>query len=234
MDIRTTTFKEAFLEVNNSVLVNPDFEVETRNGLAIERVAITYTVSDPTTFNFYNMHIDRIDPDYAFAFYTFMMSGRSNIEGEFDDWPGTKKFFTKKPESSLPANFNSLYGPRIINQLDNVERELKYNPNSRRGVIMILTPDDQILLASGETIEYPCTVCTTYFIRQDRLYAHCLMRSENTAVVMQLDMFLQGKMLVEMAKRLGVEVGEFSSTITNAHIFERDFDYVNNFLEKEM
>ncbi len=227
------TFKEAFLGVNNAIMSTPDFVLESRTGNMNEHLGIHYVVRDPTTYDFSCDHINRIPTDYAEEFFNFMISGNANVEGEFEKWPHTAQFYTRKKDSILPDNFNSLYGPRIFKQIGPALHELS-KEGSRRAVLMILEADDQLLYEADETIEYPCTISITLLVREGRLYVHTFMRSENTAVVMQLDMYLMGKLTCHIANVLEIEVGAFSSTISSAHIFERDFDYVNHFMMQEL
>ncbi len=59
------------------------------------------------------------------------------------------------------------------------------------------------------------------------------MRSQNLATVLQLDIFLQVKLLHKIAKDLSIptENTVYNATLINAHLFNRDFDYVSSFLD---
>lgn len=232
-DIKEMTFEKAFLACNYLVSKSPDYLVGGRLGRVLEVIVLTFHVEDPTTYEFSNDIINRISKEYAETFWDFMISGKANIDGEFSRWPGVERFFRKKEGSMLPDNFNSLYGPRIANQIGVIIQELSDNPDTRRAVLHILGHEDHVLLAAEEMIEYPCTVCVTYFIRDGKLNAHCLMRSQNVATVLQLDMYLQGRLLCHLAEELGLPTGSYYSTMTSAHIHERDLSYVETFFPQE-
>jgi thymidylate synthase len=135
----------------------------------------------------------------------------------------------EKPKSSdLPENFNTLYGPRILSQLPVIEQELRERPDSRRAVIMILDKDDLNLLDKNESIEFPCTDSASFFIRDGKLNVHVHMRSQNMGQVLKLDMYLWGRFTCEFAEKLGLPVGKFSSSVVSAHVFKKDFDYLQN------
>lgn len=225
-----STFESAFKQANEKILELPDFEIESRIGRCNEIGSMTLRVLDPSTYKFKDERINRISYEYAEAFWQFMISGGTDAEEAFKEYPNVAKFIAKPKSDVLPANFNTFYGPRIVAQLPALLKELKEKPNSRRVVFQILQEQDQALLDSDESLEYPCTDSVTYYIREGKLYAHCHMRSQNCAIVMQLDFYLQGKLMEFIAKECGVELGDYTHTMVSAHVFERDFDYVKGFI----
>lgn len=224
------SFQTAFKVLNEEILNNPQFVIDSRIGRCNEIGSASIEVTDPTTFKFTDSRINRIDYDYAEAFWQFMISGGTDAAEAFKEYPNVAKFIDKPKSDVLPANFNTFYGPRIAAQLPALLKELKEKPNSRRAVFQILQEQDQALLDSDESLEYPCTDSITYYIREGKLYAHTHMRSQNCAVVMQLDFYLQGKLMQYIADQCGVQLGTYSHTMVSAHVFERDFDYVRGFI----
>lgn len=229
--IEARTFEDAFKAVNRKVIEFSDFVVESRIGKCHEIGSMIVRVQEPNSFKFTDERINRINYDYAESFWQFMISGGTDAAEAFKEYPNVAKFIDKPKSDVLPANFNTFYGPRIVAQLPALLKELKEKKNSRRVVFQILQEQDQALLDSDETLEYPCTDSVTYYIRNGKLYTHCHMRSQNCAIVMQLDFYLQGKLLHHIAELCGVEVGDYTHTMVSAHVFERDFDYVKSFLE---
>ncbi|WJZ27916.1 thymidylate synthase [Serratia phage 92A1] len=228
--IETITFEDAFKRVNQVILAMPEFETESRIGRCNEVGSMSFEVHDPTTFKFEDPRINRIDYDYAEAFWQFMISGGTDAKEAFKEYPSVAKFINKPKSDVLPANFNTFYGPRIVAQLPALLKELKDKPNSRRVVFQILQEQDQALLDSDETLEYPCTDSLTYYIRDGFLYAHTHMRSQNCAIVLQLDIYLQGKLMQFIADQCGVKLGTYSHTMVSAHVFARDFEYAYSFM----
>lgn len=224
-------FQDVFKAVNREILDNPEFITDSRIGRCNEIGSMTVVVQDPSTFKMSDKRISRIDYDYAEAFWQFMISGGTDAEEAFKEYPNVAKFIAKPKSAVLPANFNTFYGPRIVAQLPALLKELKEKPNSRRVVFQILQEKDQALLDSDESLEYPCTDSVTYYIRDGVLHAHCHMRSQNCAIVMQLDFYLQGKLMAFIAEQCGVKIGTYTHTMVSAHVFERDFDYVKGFLD---
>lgn len=231
MTIKARTFYQAFKMLNRQIMQAPDRELDSRIGKARESFTRSFIVTAPIEGVVFNdPKIDRIDYGYAEDFWKFMISGGTDAVEAFKEYPNVAKFIAKPVSDELPKNFNTFYGPRIVAQLPAIINELKQNANSRRAVIQILNEQDQVLLTSDESLEYPCTDSMTYSIRDGLLYAHVHMRSQNVATVLQLDMYLQFKLMEHIANLLDVGLGEYSCSIVSAHIYERDFEYVENFL----
>lgn len=224
------SFQTAFKVLNEEILNNPQFVIDSRIGRCNEIGSASIEVTDPTTFKFTDSRINRISYEYAEAFWQFMISGGTDAAEAFKEYPNVAKFIDKPKSDVLPENFNTFYGPRIAAQLPALLKELKEKANSRRVVFQILQERDQALLDSDESLEYPCTDSITYYIREGKLYTHTHMRSQNCAVVMQLDFYLQGKLMQYIADQCGVQLGTYSHTMVSAHVFERDFDYVRGFI----
>ncbi|QLA10633.1 deoxycytidylate 5-hydroxymethyltransferase [Shewanella phage Thanatos-2] len=226
------TFEEAYKAVNKHIMTSYDYEVDSRIGDSIECGSLTVQITNPDIAIFDDKRINRIDYKYAEDFWKFMISGGTDAIEAFREYPNVAAFISKPKSDSLPANFNTFYGPRIKAQLPALLKELKTKKNSRRVVFQILQEKDQVLLDSDESLEYPCTDSVTYYIRDGYLHAHCHMRSENTAVVLQLDFYLQSKLMALIAEECGVKMGTYTHSMVSAHIYTRDFDYVKTFLTK--
>lgn len=225
------TFEEVFKLLNKDVITQYEFVTESRIGKCREVGSILVEVLHPERGAVFNDdRINRIDYDYAEKFWEFMIAGGTDAEQAFKEYPNVAKFLAKPKTDSLPANFNTFYGPRIAAQMPALIKELKEKENSRRVVFQILQEQDQVLLDADETLEYPCTDSVTFYIRDGHLYAHTHMRSQNCAVVMQLDFYLMQKFMQYIADECGVKMGTYAHSIVSAHVFERDLDYVKKFL----
>ena len=222
------TFEQAYIGNILSIYENPEYELNSRIGDCWERTRHSYEVYDMNSFRFDNEELGRLDYGYIEKFYEWLISGSTDTEEAFKEYPNVAKFLKKPENSLLPDNFNTFYGPRIVGQREQVVNELKSNPNSRRAVISILKDSDLILLGTDEKLEFPCTDSATFFIREGKLNCHLHMRSQNMVTVVKLDMYLWARFTCEMAKELGVEPGKFSSTIVSAHVFERDQEYLQS------
>lgn len=227
------TFEQGFISINQLVLEAPESITQSRLGICNEVQNVMLEVINPGIAVFENPNANRISYKYAKAFWDFMISGGTDAKEAFKEYPNVAKFIEKPKSKELPENFNTFYGPRIAAQLPIVLEELNRDPNTRRAVIHILTERDQVLLDKNESLEYPCTNSITFSIRNDKLNMHVHMRSQNTAVVLQLDMYLMSKLFDKVAKELNVEKGTYCTSIVSAHIYEKDFDYIKGVLDAE-
>lgn len=224
------TFQHAFKDIINYLYHNHTYNCSARKDQnMLEQLSMLYRVLDPTTFKFEDESLGRISYDYAEDFYSWMMSG-CTVEQTNElkaKYPKVSSFLEKPKSPDLPSNFNSFYGPRILEQLPKIKKELVENINSRRAVINILQSSDLDLLDKHEdsNLEYPCCDSASIMVRDNKLNMHVHMRSNNMGNVAKLDMYLWGRFQCELAEGLGFELGHFTSTIVSAHIFDTDFKY---------
>ena len=229
-----TSLERMFKDLNRQALNTPDYVCDTRIGKAHELLDITVKVLDASGYIFEDARVNRITYDYASTFWDFMISGGTDALAAFKDYPNVAKFITKPKSDTLPENFNTFYGPRIAKQLPSVLAELRRSPNTRRASLMILNEDDLQLLDKDETLEFPCTMGLNFTRRDGKLIMSTVMRSQNLAVVLQLDVYLQMRLLHLVASELGIDVKdtEYHCHMINAHLFERDFEYVRSWTQE--
>ena len=227
------TFQEAFLGINKTIIENPTYVTDSRLGYMNEIPGYSYTVEDITTYEFPNASIGRLDYNYADLFYEWMIGGCTDNSTILEQYPNTARFMEKPKSEDLPANFNTFYGPRILEQLPSVKKELIENPTTRRAVISILEKTDLQLLDKDESLEFPCCDSATFFIRDGKLNSHLHMRSQNMGQVLKLDMYLWARFTCEFAEELGLKPGTFTSSVVSAHVFKRDISYLSELIENQ-
>jgi thymidylate synthase len=226
------SFEDAFLKINKEITENPQYITSSRIGDVSEIQGYTYRVKDLGTFVFKDQNVGRLDYDYANTFYNWMISGSSDNKAVIEKYPNVARFMEKPKSEQLPENFNTFYGPRILDQLPFVLKELKSNPDTRRAVISILDSQDLLLLDKDESLEFPCCDSATFSIRNNKLNVHVHMRSQNMGQVLKLDMYLWGRFTCELATQLDLENGEFTSSVVSAHVFNKDLPYINNLIQQ--
>lgn len=232
MELQYKNLTEMFKGLNKVALESPEFVSETRIGKAHELLDVSFRVQDTSDYVLADSRINRITYDYASTFWDFMISGGTDAQAAFKEYPNVAKFLVKPKSDALPANFNTFYGPRIVKQYGSLIEELKRSPNSRRATMMVLNENDLQLLGKDETLEFPCTIAFHLTIRGEKLILSTVMRSQNIAIVLQLDIYLQMRLLHMAAKDLGIDVKntEYHCHMINGHVFERDFEYIRGFL----
>ncbi len=222
------TFEQAYIGNIQNIVSNPEYEFQSRIGDCWERTRYSYEVKNLDSYKFNNQDLGKLDYDYIETFYDWVISGSTDAQEAFKEYPNVAKFLAKPENTNLPKNFNTFYGPRIVGQKPAIIKELTNNPNSRRAVISILKDSDLDLLGTDEKLEFPCTDSATFIIRDGKLNCHVHMRSQNMVTVVKLDMYMWARFTCEMAKELNVKNGTFSSSIVSAHVFERDQEYLQS------
>jgi hypothetical protein len=121
------TFQEAFLGINKTIIESPIHVTDSRLGFMNEIPGFSYSVEDMSTYEFPNSNVGRLDYNYANLFYEWMIGGCTDNSTILEQYPTTARFMEKPKSEDLPTNFNTFYGPRILEQLPFVEKELKLN-----------------------------------------------------------------------------------------------------------
>lgn len=126
------------------------------------------------------------------------------------------------------------YGKRIfdfdgINQWNNVIKELKADPDSRRAVINFFLPQHDW---TG-SLDTPCTTDIQFFIRDNKLHLVNHMRSQSSAFVQPYDVFLMTMLQELLANELGVEIGIYKHFCGSYHYFTDEESMVDNIINSE-
>ena len=151
------------------------------------------------------------------------------------------------------VTLNSAYGRRIrarldletmwsASQWDACKKTLIDDPDSRRAILIINRPEDNIIAAYEGSKDVPCTLSLQFFIRRNRLDLHVTMRSSDTFWGLSYDLFtftlLQECMLLELRREMpALELGTYSHCSGSLHIYEHHFKIssavVEDYLSKE-
>lgn len=117
------------------------------------------------------------------------------------------------------------YGPRLyamrgIDQVANVCTLLAERPSSRRAVIQLYEAED----IAKHHKEIPCTTTIQLHVRGDRLHVSVTMRSNDAYWGLPHDVFCFTMLQEMLARRLGLEVGEYYHYVGSMHIYEKYID----------
>ena len=234
------TFKDAYIDILEQVY-HYGAERESAFGSSCELRGLTYYIADP----FKSFVEDWPTPrkpsaEYATAFANWVVSGSDVMPKELIELnPIAEKFNYNREDLEafeLPSSFSIFYGPRIAQQYEHVKNELIAFPETRRAVISVLDGinDNKMLSALRDgllqKVEYPCTISIIFDVENGKLNLTSVMRSQNMVSVWPYDFFIARTLLAKMAKDTGYEVGSISGMIASAHIYERDYKYVDEFL----
>jgi len=118
-----------------------------------------------------------------------------------------------------PSQTNSSFHHSNINQIQNVIELIKTNPNSRRMVVSAWNPAvlDKIALPS-------CHVFFMFNVTNGKLNCHLTQRSGDIALGIPFNLACYATLTEMIAMETGLEVGEFSHYINDAHIYENHIE----------
>lgn len=125
------------------------------------------------------------------------------------------------------------YGPRLfdwkdLNQLARVQETLARKPDSRRAVIQLFDGTD--LAVAHQSI--PCTCTMQFMIRSGKLLMFTSMRSNDSFIGLPHDVFAFTMIQEILARDLGVELGTYKHFVGSLHLYDRDRDAAQQFLDE--
>lgn len=154
-----------------------------------------------------------------------------------DDIPGGTPAIWNQVASDF-GEINSNYGYLIwheenYNQYDNVLKELKANPNSRRAVMIYNRPQMHEHYKRDGMSDFICTYANTFLIRDGKLISHYLMRSNDAVFGYDNDIHWAMHVQKQLALDLNVECGDIIWTATNLHVYERHFKFIEELMNAQ-
>jgi thymidylate synthase len=135
-------------------------------------------------------------------------------------------------DDAINGILEGAYGPRLltlrdgINQFDSIHRLLTDNPGSRRAVIQLFNAED----ITTRHKEIPCTTTMQFHLRDGHLHMSTTLRSNDAYFGLPHDVFCFTMLQEMMAKRLGVEMGEYHQFVGSMHVYEDKLDEINAYV----
>lgn len=114
-----------------------------------------------------------------------------------------------------------------IDQVQNVIKSIKENPDSRRHIVSAWNPaevDDMALP--------PCHTLFQFYVADGKLSCQLYQRSADIFLGVPFNIASYALLIQLIAKECGLEVGEFVHTLGDAHIYSNHVDQVNEQLER--
>lgn len=155
------------------------------------------------------------------------------------EWYKSQSLFVKDIPGKTPAiweavsskdgKINSNYGWCIYSedngsQYKNVVNELKKNPDSRRATMIYNRPSMHYDFNQDGMNDFMCTFANSFFIRDDELHSHYIMRSNDSVFGYNNDYAWAKYVQNQLAYDLCVRPGKLIWTASNLHVYERHFN----------
>ena len=131
---------------------------------------------------------------------------------------------------------NSNYGWCIwsdenFNQYENVLKELRANPDSRRATMIYNRPSMHQDYNRDGMNDFMCTFANSFFIRDNKLISHFIMRSTDAVFGFNNDVAWAMYVQKKLARDLEVLPGNLIWTSANIHVYERHFSALEKMIE---
>lgn len=158
---------------------------------------------------------------YLAAETLWYWAGRNDVDfiGKF------AKLWTKISDDGITNN--SAYGYILqkkhgFNQIEKIIELLKFDRQSRRAVLNINVPNENVISTKDEM----CTIALNFYIRDDKLNCTAIMRSNDVIFGLTYDLTYFIQLQKYIANKVGVEVGSYTHFATSMHFYSVDYDKV--------
>lgn len=160
----------------------------------------------------------------ALGRFLWMMAGSDRL-AEIEYYEPKVRYFSDDGITVPGSNYGTrLLEPRPgVNQVTNIIQLLKEQLHTRRAAATIYQPED----SGRDSKDIPCTFGLIYNLRNDRLHATTIMRSNNAWVLLPYNVFEFTLLAEVIAAEVGVEVGTYHHFAASMHLYENDFSAAN-------
>lgn len=141
-------------------------------------------------------------------------------------------YVSRYADDAVNGILEGAYGPRLlalrdgINQFDSIYRLLCEKPGSRRAVIQLFNAEDITIRRK----EIPCTTTMQFHLREERLHMSVTLRSNDAYFGLPHDVFCFTMIQEMMARRLGVEMGEYYQYVGSMHVYEDKLSEMSDYV----
>ena len=236
-------FTAAYVDILRDVYNSPEFISSPRGMKVKEIIGYQFRIINPRNRIPYVPGRD-FSIYYMIAELLWYLSGNDST-----DWISNySAFWSKISDDGKTAN--SAYGARIFKphsriaasidqtwtQWDYVVNELKSDPDSRRAVLHIRSPQDSILAE----LDVPCTLSLQFFLRNDRVHMVTSMRSSDVILGLAYDVpaftLFQELLALQLTQELGrpIGLGTYTHLSASLHVYEKHFKMVEKILDEDM
>lgn len=136
-------------------------------------------------------------------------------------------------DGSLPTAYGYRWRQHFkTDQLGKAIELLKKDPSSRHAVVITWDPSDDGFGGTPKK-NVPCPYTFTLNIIGKRLHLHNIVRSNDMILGFPFDVFGFAMLQSIIAQELGVKVGVYTHSISNAHIYDNHYEAANEILRRD-
>lgn len=135
-------------------------------------------------------------------------------------------------EGMINSNYGwCVWSDENFNQYENVLKELRANPDSRRATMIYNRPSMHQDYNRDGMNDFMCTFANSFFIRDNKLISHFIMRSTDAVFGFNNDVAWAMYVQKKLARDLEVLPGNLIWTSANIHVYERHFSALEKMIE---
>jgi thymidylate synthase len=180
-----------------------------------ELVALQVVVEDP--------YQDMIPHEYSWNQERLEEYAAQLLSGEN---PGFEYTYGERLRSwKAPRDDSSLPPSAPVDQLEHIIRRLKASPSTRRATAVTWIPP-----IDNSRDEVPCMIVDDFKLRGGRLNLAIFFRSHDFAGAYPANLYGLARVLQFVAGEVGASTGSISTTSASAHIYDHDWDWVQEML----
>lgn len=242
------TFDSIFQNVLFQLSEYPQYICSPRGSKIKENIGMTLVLENPRARL---LSSKTREANYGFAVGEFLWywQGKRDL--------ATMQYYNKRMKTFSNDNLtlNSAYGYRLkkrfffpnetapgqgMTQWEVAKKTLKEDPDSRRAIMLINQPEDEVSAWVHGSKDVPCTLSFQFFIRDGKLDLHAHMRSNDVMWGLTYDLFsftlFQECMLLELRnmdeKFKDLQLGRYIHTAGSLHLYEQHFKQADDILKE--
>jgi len=207
-------------------LRDENFTVDRTNSKTIELIGASFIADEKAIFGEPNV-------SYIDAELDWYLGCSTNINDiRYKDEPPTAWQYAANKYGEINSNYGKLiFDDKYYRQFDNVVNELKYEPDSRRAVMIYNRPSIWTEFDENGKNDFICTNAVSYYIRDGHLQSVVQMRSNDVVFGYKNDYAWQRYVMGLICQDLGgsnskIKPGYLIWQVQNLHVYERHFHLV--------
>ncbi len=167
-----------------------------------------------------------ISPAYLFGEWIWYFTGRNSMEF-ISSFGSMWKRLTDDGKTSNSAYGYIMKSKHGFDQITTIIKLLEEDPESRRAVININTPNPNVITTKDE----PCTIALQFMIRNGKLNCTAMMRSNDIWFGFPYDVAFFTELQKFIADKLNVGYGTYTHFVTSLHLYERNYKDVEKIID---
>lgn len=145
--------------------------------------------------------------------------------GGFSDPEGMLKVAPQFKNYMNDGKLHGAYGPRVGWQWNEIEESIRKDHDTRQSIALIWQPSRDLNVKKNDL---PCTLGFQFFVRNEQLEMHAMMRSNDIYWGLCYDAFQFTQLQITMARAVGLQVGPFTHFAGSLHLYDRDLEAIAN------